>query len=319
MAQSYPKTGKLLLLTLLLILPLLTSNQYILHILITVGLYAVLALSLNLVTGYTGQFSLGHAAFYGIGAYITALAMLKLGLSFWLALLLSAVLTTVFGLILGLPALRLQGDYLGIVTLGFGEIVRLIFVNWVSVTRGPMGLPGVPAPMIGSFAFDSKLSYYYLVLALVLFAIVTIHRITSGRFGLQMITIREDETAAAALGIYPTRIKLTAFSLGAFYAGMTGSVYACYISFVSPDSFMFIDSVTILAMIVLGGLSSIPGSIIGAALLVIAPEMLRFMSEYRMVLYGAMMIAVMIFKPEGFWGGSHRTTNSWRQNAGEIK
>lgn len=291
--------------------PVFISNDYALHILITIGFYIILTLSLNLVTGYAGQFSMGHAAFYGIGAYIAALAMLHFDLSFWTALLLAAVLTGVSGLFLGLPALRLQGDYLGIVTLGFGEIIRMVFVNWVAVTRGPMGLPGIPAPSLAGFVFDGKVPFYYLLLALVVTTVLVMHRLTTSRFGLALITIREDETAAAALGVNPTRVKLIAFSTGAFFAGMTGAAYASYISFISPDSFMFIDSVTILAMVVLGGQASLPGSIVGAVILVVIPEWLRVLSEYRMLLYGLMMVAMMIYKPEGFWGFQHRLRNYW--------
>lgn len=298
-------------LALLLSAPFIITNEYILHIMITIGLYAILTLSLNLVTGYTGQFSMAHAAFYGIGAYIAALTMLRWGASFWIALILSAVLAAIFGLVLGLPALRLQGDYLGIVTLGFGEIVRLVFVNWINVTRGPMGLPGIPSPQIGSYVFNSKTPYYYLILVLLAITIFCMHRLTNSRFGLGLITVREDEVAASAIGINNTKLKLAAFTIGALFAGVAGAFFAGYISFVSPDSFMFIDSVTILAMVVLGGMGSIMGSIIGATVLVIAPELLRFLMAYRMLLYGLMMIIMMIYKPEGFWGGSKRKKNSW--------
>ncbi len=303
----------------ILLAPFLLVNEYLLHILITVGIYIILTLSLNLITGYAGQFSMGHAAFYGIGAYIGALAMLKGGLSFWLAMVLSAVLTAVCGLFLGLPALRLQGDYLGIVTLGFGEIVRLIFVNWVEVTRGPMGLPGIPAPAIGSYVFSGKIPYYYLILLLAVLTLLAMRRIVNSRFGLGLITVREDEIAASAIGINTTKLKLIAFSAGAFFAGVTGAYFASYISFVSPDSFMYIDSVTILSMVVLGGMASIPGSIIGAVILVIAPEIMRFLADYRMILYGLMMVIMMIYKPEGFWGGNKRVKNFWLKALGGEK
>lgn len=299
-----------------LLAPFLLRNEYFLHILITIGIYIILTLSLNLITGYTGQFSMGHAAFYGIGAYIAALAMLKGGMSFWLAMVLSAVLTAFCGLFLGLPALRLQGDYLGIVTLGFGEIVRLIFVNWVDVTRGPMGLPGIPSPQIGSYLFTGKTPYYYLILALVFLTVFVMHRIVNSRFGLGLITVSEDEVAATAVGINTTKLKLISFSTGAFFAGLTGAFFASYISFVSPDSFMYIDSVTILSMVVLGGMGSIPGSLIGAAILVIAPEILRFLADYRMLLYGLMMVIMMIYKPGGFWGSNKRVKNFWCKAVG---
>lgn len=307
------------LLVLVLVIPLFLHNEYFLHILITIGIYTMLALGLNLITGYTGQFSMCHAAFYGIGAYVAALAMLRCGLSFWLALIIAAVLTAVFGFFLGLPALRLQGDYLGIVTLGFGEIVRLVFVNWVGVTRGPMGLPGIPAPQIGSFVFSGKVSYYYLIFLLVVFTVFFINRMVNSRFGLGLVTVREDEIAASAIGINTTQKKLVAFSTGAFFAGITGGFFAGYISFVSPDSFMYIDSVTILSMVVLGGMGSIPGSIVGAVILVLAPELLRFLVDYRMLLYGLILIIMMIYKPEGFWGGSKRVKNIWLKAKGGYK
>lgn len=299
------------LLILIMLVPLIVRVDYYMHIIITIGMYIILTLSLNLVTGYAGQFSMGHAAFYGIGAYIAALLMLNYSMPFWIAIIVSSVLTAVSGFFLGLPALRLQGDYLGIVTLGFGEIVRLIFINWVSVTRGPMGLPGIPSPTIGSFVFMTKTPYYYTIVVLCLLTILVFRRLTNSRFGLGLITVREDEIAASAIGINTVRVKLISFVIGAFFAGMTGGFFASYISFISPDSFMYIDSITILAMVVLGGMGNLFGSIIGAIVLVIAPELLRFLMDYRMILYGLMMVILMIYKPEGFWGISKRIKNTW--------
>ncbi|MCL5045462.1 MAG: branched-chain amino acid ABC transporter permease [Actinobacteria bacterium] len=289
------------------------AHEYFLHIIISILLYIILTLSLNLVSGYAGQLSLGHAAFYGIGAYTTALLLLRLKWSFWLALPMSGVVTATFGVLLGLPSLRLQGDYLGIVTLGFGEIVRLVLINWVSLTRGPMGLPGIPSPEIGSFVFFSKTPFYYLVLTLAVLTYLTLNRLATSGFGLSLITVREDEVVAEAVGIDTTRVKLLAFSLSAFYAGVAGSFFASYISFVSPDTFKFMDSVTILAMVVLGGMASLPGSLLGAAVLAAAPEVLRFMSDYRMILYGVLMVVMMIYKPTGFWGADKRVRNAIKQ------
>jgi len=296
----------------LLLLPLLVTNSYFIHIFISIGLYIILSLSLNLVTGFTGQLALGHAAFYGIGAYTSALLLLRFNVSYWLALVLSAVITGIFGFLLGLPALRLKGDYLGIVTLGFGEIVRLVFVNWYSLTRGPLGLPGIPAPKIGPYIFDSRIPFYYLIFGLAAFTVFFMHRLVNSGVGMAMITVKEDEIAAESIGIYPIKYKLLAFSLGAAFAGIAGSFYASYISFISPDTFLYMDSVTILAMVVLGGLGSIPGSIIGATVLVIVPELLRFMTNYRMLLYGALMVFMMIYRPQGFWGANKRVRNSYK-------
>jgi branched-chain amino acid transport system permease protein len=296
----------------LLLLPLFVKNPYYLHIIISIGLYVLLSLSLNLVTGFTGQLALGHAAFYGLGAYTSALLLIRFGVSYWVALILSAIITGIFGVLLGLPALRLKGDYLGIVTLGFGEIVRLVLVNWYDLTRGPLGLPGIPAPKIGSFVFDSRVPFYYLILVLVIFTVFFMYKLVNSGVGMAMITVKEDEIAAQSIGIYPIKYKLLAFSIGAAFAGIAGSFYASYISFISPDTFLFVDSVTILAMVVLGGLGSIPGSIVGAAVLVVIPEFLRFMSNYRMVLFGALMVLIMIYKPQGFWGANKRVRNAYK-------
>ncbi len=284
-------------------------NDYLLHVVIMIGIFSVLSLSLNVIIGYAGQFALGHAAFYGIGAYAAALLMLHFDLSFWLALPAAAVIAGLFGFILGSPVIRLRGDYLGIVTLGFGEIVRLIFVGWVDVTRGPMGLPGIPAPYLFGFTFSGKLEFYYLILLLVLVTYFVINRLVHSGAGLSLLTVREDETLAQSIGIRPNKYKLLAFTVGGFFAGAAGAFWASYISYVSPDAFRYLDSVNILAMVILGGAASLPGSILGAVILVAAPEILRYVSDYRMILLGLAIVLMMIFKPSGFWGEKHRKYN----------
>lgn len=301
-------------LVVLAILPLLIKNEYLVHVLITVGLYVVLSLSLNLVSGFTGQLSIGHAAFYGIGAYVTALLMLRLNMPYWATIPIAGVITALFGLLLGLPTLRLRGDYLAIVTLGFGEIIRLVFLNWDSLTRGPMGLPGIPPPQLASIVFNSKISFYYLILAISVITVLFMVRVEESELGLSLIAVSHDELAAEAVGIPTLRAKLLAFVFAALFAGIAGGYYATYISFVSPDSFTFMDSVTILSMVVLGGLASIPGVVIGAIVLGLAPEVLRFMADYRMLMYGALMVIMMIYKPDGFWGAKHRVRNAVLKN-----
>lgn len=302
------------LLGVLVILPLVIKSDYLLHVLITVGLYVVLSLSLNLVSGFTGQLSIGHAAFYGIGAYVTALLMLRLNMPYWATIPIAGIITAMFGFVLGLPTLRLKGDYLAIVTLGFGEIVRLVFLNWDSLTRGPMGLPGIPSPQLGSLIFTSKVPFYFLILAILVITVMFMVRIGESEFGLSLIAVSHDELAAESVGIPTLRAKLLAFVFAALFAGIAGGYYATYISFVSPDSFTFMDSVTILSMVVLGGLASIPGVVIGAIVLGLAPEVLRFMADYRMLLYGALMVIMMIYKPDGFWGAKHRVRNAVLKN-----
>ncbi|MFD3260395.1 branched-chain amino acid ABC transporter permease [Paenibacillus lentus] len=296
---------------LLVALPLVLQqvNDYWMHIVIMIGIFSILSMSLNVIIGYAGQFALGHAAFYGIGAYSAALLMIHFHISFWIALPAAAIIAGFFGFLLGTPVIRLRGDYLGIVTLGFGEIVRLIFVNWVDVTRGPMGLPGIPAPTLFGFTFSGKTEFYYLILALVLLTCLVIHRMVHSGVGLSLLTIREDETLAQSIGIRPNKYKLLAFTVGGFFAGIAGAFWASYISFVSPDAFRYLDSVNILAMVILGGSASLPGSMLGAVILVLAPELLRYMSDYRMMLLGLAIVLMMIFKPTGFWGEKHRKYN----------
>jgi branched-chain amino acid transport system permease protein len=303
--------NKIILGIFLIVLPFVLQNinDYFIHIAITIGVYIILSLSLNVIVGYAGQFALGHAAFYGIGAYVSALAMVNLNMSFWIALPLAAIATGVFGILLGSPVMRLKGDYLGIVTLGFGEIVRMIFVNWVKLTKGPMGIPGIPSPEIFGYTFSSKIDFYFLILLLAVLTIFTINRVIHSGIGLNLLTVREDETVAKSIGIKPAKYKLLAFALGAFFAGAAGAFWASYISFISPDAFKYADSVNILAMVVLGGTASIPGSILGASILIIAPEILRYASDYRMMLLGIAIVMMMIFKPSGFWGEKHRKYN----------
>lgn len=299
---------------LLALLPFILEpiNSYLVHIAISIGIFAILSISLNVIIGYAGIFALGHAAFYGVGAYSAALLMIHFELSFWIALPMSAIIAGIAGLIVGLPVIRLRGDYLAIVTLGFGEIVRLIFINWVPVTNGPMGLPGIPEPSLFGYTFHQKTEFYYLILILLLLTVFIIYRIVHSGIGLNMMSIREDETLANSIGIQPVRYKLMAFVIGGFFAGVAGAFWASYITFISPDAFRYLDSVNILAMVILGGVGSIPGSVLGAGIMVLAPEILRFVNEYRMMILGLAIVLMMIFKPTGFWGEKHRKINFYR-------
>ena len=284
-------------------------NNYFLHIIIMCGVYTILSLSLNILVGYAGQFILGHAAFYGIGAYATALVMVEMQWTFIPAIIGGAVISGMFGLILGGLVMRMSGDYLGIVTLGFGEIIRLIFVHWMSLTRGPMGIPGIPSVSIFGFEFTGAIHYYFLILALVLITIWFIRKLVYSGIGLSLMTLREDETVAASIGIKPFKVKVFAFTVSAAFAGVAGGYWASYVSYISPDSFQYMESVNILSMVVVGGSGSIPGSILGAFILTISPEILRFTSEYRMIMIGLIMVIMMIWKPEGFLGEKYRKKN----------
>lgn len=299
-----------------LLMPLaLGTWDYGLHIAISVGIYLILALSLNIINGQAGQLNLGHAAFFGIGAYTAALLMLVLDWSFWATLPAAFLLSGLFGVLVGLPAIRVSGDYLGIVTLGFGEITRLVLINWMDLTRGPMGLPGIPAPNILGYEFGTKISYFYLITVFAALTWFVMNRLTVSKFGLQMLALREDERGARALGIDTGRVKVTAFAIGAAFAGVAGAFFASYISFISPDTFVFSDSLIMLCMVVLGGMGSMVGTALGAIILIVAPEALRFMQDWRLVLYGVLLTAMMIYRPSGLWGLERRARNEIKATA----
>lgn len=273
------------------------------------GIYCILALSLNLVVGYTGLISLGHAAFFCIGAYISALLCLTFGISPWIGLLAGAYGAAFFGFVIGMPSLRLKGDYLALATFGAGVIVFQVAKNWVSLTRGPMGLPGIPSFPILGFSFNSAWSFLLIIIIFVLFTIYILNRIVNKAYGRALRSIREDEIASQAMGKNIAKYKLQVFVIGAFFAGIAGSLYAHYISFIDPSSFTVMESVTILLMVIFGGMSSIKGSVAGATILVLFPEVLRFIgmpsaiaAPARQMIYGLLLIILMIWRPQGLFG-----------------
>jgi len=283
--------------------------EYLLHIMVISGIFIILALSLNLIVGYAGLPSLGHAAFYCVGAYVSALFALNSGLSLWIGLITGAFAGALFGIIIGFPALRLKGDYLALGTFGFGVIVYSVAKNWVSVTRGPMGLPGIPQFSIFGFTLDEVWLYFILVIIFVLITIFIFRRIVFSPFGRVLKSIREDEIASEVLGKNINKHKLLVFIIGAFFAGIAGSLYAHYITFIDPSSFTVMESITILLMVIFGGMGSISGSIAGATILVVFPELLRFLgmpssiaAQSRQMLYGLLLIILMIWRPQGLFG-----------------
>lgn len=298
----------LLLLTGFIIMPLSTS-LYQTNIMISALLYVMLALGLNIVVGLAGQLVLGYVAFYAVGAYTYGILYTFFGFGFWACLPLGGVMAVLFGLALGFPVLRLRGDYLAIVTLGFGEIVRLFLQNWSSVTGGPRGISSIAQP--GFFGMQMSIEQsttyiYYLVLAAVLLTIMLISRLKNSRVGLALQALREDEIASEAMGIDITRVKLSAFALGSCWAGFAGVIFAAKTTFINPASFSFMESAMILSMVVLGGMGSITGVVLAAMILILVPEYLRAFSEYRMLLFGAVMALMMIFRPQGLITGEKR-------------
>ncbi len=269
----------------------LFTNPYYQQVLVMMGIYLIAALGLNLITGVTGQFSFGHAAFMSIGAYASALITLKMQAPFVLALMAGGILAAFCGLLLAFPSMRLTGDYLGITTLGFGEIVRVVFIN-LDITGGAMGLAGIP-----------KYTSFPIVVVLVIISICSLHRLINSRFGRALLAIREDEIAAETMGINTMRYKVKSFAIGCFFAGISGGLFAHSQQYINPADFGFSKSFDLLNFVVIGGLGSIPGTILGTTVLSLAPEFLRFVKEYRMLIYGALMVTMMIFRPNGILGG----------------
>jgi branched-chain amino acid transport system permease protein len=287
--------------------PLLGFNQYILRIGIVIGIYTILSLALNLVAGYTGQLSMGNAGFYAIGAYTSTLLLLRGDINYWLTLPLAAGLAGICGLLLGLPTFRLRGSYLTIVTLGFGEIVRMILMNWDSVTNGTLGIRNIPAPSVFGFTLSIRNGgFFYLVWFLVILVATASRFIVNSKVGRAFISIREDEIAAQMMGIKTTKYKALAFVLSAFFSGLAGAFYAPMVQYIDPNSFTFEVSSQIISLAILGGLGTMRGMFFGAAVLIVFPEVSRFLMDYRFVIYGVILVLMMRFRPQGLLGWQSR-------------
>ena len=281
-----------------------------------IGILAAAAIGLNVVVGLAGLLDLGYIAFFGVGAYVAALVSgagvttSDVVVPFWAAMLLGSLAAAVFGVIVGAPTLRLRGDYLAIVTLAFGEVFRIVVNNWNGVTRGPNGVSRIPHLALGGFDFgeDHQLlgfelphfaNYYFLQLALLAWVILVFTRLNDSRIGRAWVAIREDETAAAAMGVSTVRFKLLAFAIGAFLAGTAGTVNSHFGTQVSPEQYTFLESVTLLAAVVLGGMGTVPGALIGSTALILIPEKLRAFQDPRLLLFGLALILMMRYRPEG--------------------
>ncbi|MCD6397251.1 MAG: high-affinity branched-chain amino acid ABC transporter permease LivM [Spirochaetaceae bacterium] len=278
------------------------AGMYQTSIMTTALMYIVLGLGLNIVVGLGGLLHLGYAAFYAVGAYTYALLNYHFGLSFWICLPIGAGLATIMGILLAIPVLRLRGDYLAIVTLGFGEVIRIVLENWNGLSFGPSGIAQIPRP--GFFGMAMKLQtatiyIYFIMIAMVVFTIFVVRRLENSRMGRAWIAMREDEIASESMGIDITKSKITTFAIGAFWAGMVGVIFAAKTTFINPASFTLWESVMILCVVVIGGMGSIVGVVVGALILILLPEYLRAFSEYRMLLFGAILVIMMVFRPGG--------------------
>lgn len=289
------------------ILPVVLNEAFYQHILITSGINIILAVSLGIIVGYLGELSLGHGAFYGIGAYTSALLTLKLGIPFPAAFLLAILFSGLMGYLIGIPALRFSGHYFAIATLGFQGIVILLIINLVDLTRGPMGLPGIPGPgelTIGGFtiSFQDKIPYFYLTLFVVVVVLYLTRNLMRFRYGRAFIATREDPMLAASIGVEPIRYRMLAFTISTAMAGAAGSLYAHYALFISPDSFHLPESIYLATMVIVGGRGTIAGPVIGALVLTAAPEVLRSAGSFQFVLYGLILMIVVVFFPKGIIG-----------------
>jgi len=296
------------------------ADRYVVDTATQVLIYVLLGWGLNIVVGLAGLLDLGYVAFYAVGAYSFALLGTEFGFGFWICLPLAGVFAASFGILLGYPVLRLRGDYLAIVTLGFGEIVRVVLVNWVDFSGGPNGVTGVPRPTLFGLEFTKRVKdgtafhdyfgidysgqyriifLYFIILGIALLTNFFVLRIRKLPLGRAWEALREDEIACHALGINPVNTKLSAFALGAMFGGFAGSFFATRSGFISPESFTFIESAIILAIVVLGGMGSQIGVVLAAAAIILLPEFLREFSEFRMLAFGSAMVLIMIWKPRG--------------------
>ncbi len=281
---------------------------YVDHLLILICIYIILSVSLNLISGFVGLLNLGHAAFFGIGAYASAL-LVKAGMPWLAALIVAGMFAGLSGLLIGIPCLRLRGDYLAIATLGFGEIIRALMKNWTSLTRGPLGIPGIPRPRLLGYVFSTNETYLLLSIVVMLVVVFLVWRMVNSPFGRVLRAIREDDIGAMTLGKNIVKYKLIALSVGAFFAGIAGSMYAHYITFIDPSSFTLLETVLMLSMVVLGGLGSLVGSILGAVILVLLPEPLRFLNlpsymvaAMRQIIYSIILVILILYRPAGLLG-----------------
>lgn len=282
---------------------------YFFNILILGGLFSILSISLNIACGYAGILSLAHAAFYGIGAYTVGLLTVKAGMPFWPAFLLGGIFSAILGLLIGIPTLRLKGDYLLIATLGFGEIFRNSLINWDSLTEGSRGITAIPPASFFGFQLATDQTFLFLLLTVIVLCIVTSYLVKNSPMGQILFAISEDEDGVSALGRNTTYFKVVTMAISAFWAGIAGGLYATYVGYISPNLFTINESILIFTMVLLGGLRSIGGSILGAFVLVALPEVMRFIglpntiaAVARQMIYGSLLIVIMYFRPQGLLG-----------------
>jgi branched-chain amino acid transport system permease protein len=285
-------------------LPIFVRDTYVIHMAILIGIYTLGAISVNLLLGYAGQLSLGHAAFFGVGAYVSALVCLRLALPMWIGMVFAPLFAGILGYVVAKLALRLRGAYFVILTISIAEILKLVGLNWVTLTKGPMGLTDIPVAVIplanlGTIDFGEKIPYYYLVLAAAILCTALQHRIVQSSLGRSIISIRENEDLAESVGINGYRVLVVIVVISAAITGFSGSLYAHYVSFIDPGVFSFFFSVNLVMMVIGGGKGTGSGPIVGAVLFTLIPEWLRACGDARMAVYALIVVFIVIFMPRG--------------------
>ena len=298
----YKKSRIWVLLALAIAFPFIINNRYVLHLSCLGMMYAMMTISLNILSGFTGLMSLGHISFFGIGSYTTSILTTKCGMHVGIGILAAGVFAALFSLLLGLPTMRLKGTYFCVATLAFGIIVYQCIKNVTWLTNGTKGINQIPCISMFGFEFKSYNSYYYLMLVVLTLCVIVALNLLNSRTGRAILAIRESDIAAEAMGINVVNYKIVAFMVSAFIAGIAGALYSHEMRYISPEPFSQAESSTILAMMVIGGIGSILGAILGGIALTILPEVLRFMGDFRLVVYGAAVVAIIIFAPSGLGG-----------------
>jgi branched-chain amino acid transport system permease protein len=295
--------GMLIFAVLILVFPLLPLNVYYLSIMIFIGINAIITTGLCMLMGYAGQISLGHAAFYGLGAYSSGILTTRLGLNPWPAMAIAIILTAAVAFVVGMPTLKLRGHYLAMATLGFGEIVYIALNELVDLTGGPSGFGDIPTIRLLGLSMDSDISFYFFVWTIAWFIFLFSLNIIHSRVGRALRSLHGSETAANAMGVNVSRFKLQIFILSAVYASLAGSLYAHFITFLSPGTFGLMFSILLVTMVVVGGMHNLWGAVLGAAILTFLPEYLRVFKDYDVLIYGAVLLLMVIFLPRGLAGG----------------
>jgi branched-chain amino acid transport system permease protein len=299
MLSHFRRKGIYVSLLLLAIVPFFLKSPYYMHLLNMFGISILLTMGLNIIIGYGGQFALAQAAFYAFGAYASALLTIHTGMSFWMALVLSGFFTVLVGLFVGIPSLMVKGHYLAILTLGLAVVIHETILNWMELTKGPQGITNIPQPDLFGFRFDTDHKYFYIIFIVTLLGILFARKMIHSRTGRALVALRDSYIAAEAMGINTTYYKVLAFAVSAFYAGIAGSLYAHLVTYISPEMGDVSELLTVFAMMMLGGIGTIGGPILGAAVITFGNEYLRVLGDLRMVFYGLMILLLVIYLPNG--------------------